>query len=74
MILESLVNNHVDNVERLWVFNPNIIPGVSGRLDDDYLVHKLEQGCLADLENCHIKEEVIIIIIIIAKLSNCRGD
>ena len=51
----------------------DIIPGVSGRLDDDYLVHKLEQGCLADLENCHIKEEVVIIIIIIAKLSNCRG-
>ena len=46
----------------------DIIPGVSGRLDDDYLAHKLEQGCLADLENCHIKEEVVIIII---SLQNC---
>jgi len=33
------------------------LSGVSGRLDDNYLVHKLEQGCLANLENCHIKEE-----------------
>ena len=38
-----------------------MLKGVSGRLDDNYLVHKLEQGCLLDLENCHIKEEVVII-------------
>ena len=37
----------------------DMFQGVSGRLDDNYLVHKLEQGCLANLENCHIKEEVI---------------
>ena len=42
-----------------------MLKGVSGRLDDNYLVHKLEQGCLLHLENCHIKEEVVIIIAII---------
>ena len=42
-----------------------MLKGVSGRLDDNYLVHKLEQGCLLNLENCHIKEEVDISIAII---------
>ena len=48
-----------------------MLKGVSGRLDDNYLVHKLEQGCLLNLENCHIKEEVdISIAIIISRRSS----
>ena len=47
-----------------------MLKGVSGRLDDNYLVHKLEQGCLLNLENCHIKEEVDISIAIIISRSS----
>jgi len=33
------------------------LSGVSPRLDDSYILQKLQQGSLSQLENCHIKEE-----------------